>query len=351
MKKCDELLAEMQRSFCINPLNPPTLQEILQEIPDAIRSPLSSRFFHCPSGTKINILNLYREGKIIPMELSSGLAVLLLDLQENDAFLDVCCAPGCKLVLAGLMIGKFGGNGIDAGGSCTGVDISRHRLCTAKSMVTKYKVPNVRLFLGDARKFVVPPHHSVGFNSDGLSFDELYTAPTRPFYSSSIYRKTRGYLALNAEYSKVLVDVECTHDGSIKHICKNGQPSIAQEQIAKLTEMQLEILNHAFSITKPGGTLIYSTCSLMSEQNEDVVNEFMRQHSNECRIVDDYSITDHSATSRSSNNSAADKFADNFALKQFQFTSFGNAFLKFDPYKDKVGGFFIAKIVKNGVNS
>ncbi len=40
------------------------------------------------------------------MELSSGLAVLLLDLQADDTFLDLCCAPGCKLVLAGLLIGR-----------------------------------------------------------------------------------------------------------------------------------------------------------------------------------------------------------------------------------------------------
>ena len=366
-----KLLSEMKRSFCLNPLNTPSLDEIQREIPDANRSCLLSSFYTCSSNTKINSLKLYQEGKIIPMELSSGLAVLLLDLQADDTFLDLCCAPGCKLVLAGLLIGKE--NHLDGKmistkkddsndkvisnkkdhlidkvisgkkGSCTGVDIVRHRLCIAKSMVVKYKVPNVRLFLTDARKFNVPPHHSIGYNNSHQiesylgSFDDLYSSHIRPFYSSSVYRKSRGFLdSQHPKYSKVLVDVECTHDGSIKHICKNGHPllSISTDQIKELTSMQLEILNHAFSITLPGGTLIYSTCSLMKEQNENIVDSFMQTHSHECKVVDGYTVIDND---------------NSFSLAQFQFTSptTGNTYLKIDPKKDKMGGFFIAKIVKS----
>ena len=210
-------------------------------------------------------------------------------------------------------------------------------------MVVKYKVPNVRLFLTDARKFNVPPHHSIGYNNSHQiesylgSFDDLYSSHIRPFYSSSVYRKSRGFLdSQHPKYSKVLVDVECTHDGSIKHICKNGHPllSISTDQIKELTSMQLEILNHAFSITLPGGTLIYSTCSLMKEQNENIVDSFMQTHSHECKVVDGYTVIDND---------------NSFSLAQFQFTSptTGNTYLKIDPKKDKMGGFFIAKIVKN----
>ena len=325
------LLAEMQRSFCVNPLNPPSDEELLQQIPTAERSKFSSLFFHCSNETRFSGLKIYSEGKIIPMELSSGLAVLLLDLQASDTFLDLCCAPGCKLALAGLIIGQKGMNA-DHTGSCTGVDVVEHRISVAKAMICKYKVPNARLFLLDARNFSIPPHHSLGYSGAGAMFSELYSQQkyASPYYSSSVYRKSRGELAQCCQYSKVLVDVECTHDGSVKHVCKNGIPTITTDSLVTLTKMQLEILNHAFSITAPGGILVYSTCSLMKEQNEDVVDEFLQTHGHNCRLVKDYTTS------------------ENVSLHQFEFESEnGNRYLRFEPSKHKIGGFFVAKILKN----
>lgn len=88
---------------------------------------------------------LYRSGKIMAMDLSSGLAVRHLDIVEGDQILDLCCAPGNKMTLAALMT--------KASGSVTGVDISGPRLAIARSIVKKYRAPNVRLFLDDGCTF------------------------------------------------------------------------------------------------------------------------------------------------------------------------------------------------------
>lgn len=96
------------------------------------------------------LLSRYKEGKILSMSGSSGLAIQLLDLKPNDHILDLCCAPGLKLIYASLHLGNEG--------SITGVDISKDRLCITRSLVKKYKANNVRLFIEDGRYFTEAIH-------------------------------------------------------------------------------------------------------------------------------------------------------------------------------------------------
>eukprot|EP00897_Mesotaenium_endlicherianum_P003756 jgi/Mesen1/3408/ME000192S02576 len=68
-------------------------------------------------------------------------------------------------------------------------------------------------------------------------------------------------------YDKVLVDAECTHDGSLKHICKYDEWGWGTD-----------LLSNGFRHLRPGGTLVYSTCSFTLAQNEDVVRWFVGAH-------------------------------------------------------------------------
>lgn len=82
-------------------------------------------------------------------------------------------------------------------------------------------------------------------------------------------------------YDKVLVDTECTHDGSIRHIIKynNGEwntdtfvPRVLDgNRLAALQDLQRALLFNGFRLTKPGGLVIYSTCSFCVSQNENIV--------------------------------------------------------------------------------
>ena len=81
-------------------------------------------------------------------------------------------------------------------------------------------------------------------------------------------------------YDRVLVDAECTHDGSIRHLEKYatcwGWDSLErrlldQERIQTITTLQGKLLRNGFRLLKPGGELVYSTCSLSQQQNE-VIN-------------------------------------------------------------------------------
>lgn len=87
-------------------------------------------------------------------------------------------------------------------------------------------------------------------------------------------------------YDKVLVDAECTHDGSLKHITKYKQWGwetferrfLNEDRIASVTSLQLRLLSNGFRLLNPGGTLVYSTCSFTKDQNEGVVERFLATH-------------------------------------------------------------------------
>jgi len=89
--------------------------------------------------------------------------------------------------------------------------------------------------------------------------------------------------ACTSGYDKVLVDAECTHDGSIKHIQKFefwgwktlDRRVLDAERTDNLLQLQLNLLSNGFRLLKTGGSLVYSTCSLTVAQNENVVQRFL----------------------------------------------------------------------------
>ncbi|KAI9490291.1 S-adenosyl-L-methionine-dependent methyltransferase [Zychaea mexicana] len=194
-------------------------------------------------------IKAYTNHTVFGIDLSSAMAVEALDLTPDDQVLDLCCAPGAKLCM---IANKLGNDGV---GTVTGVDIAKHRLATCRSMVKKYSVGNrVRLFDADGTTFKIPPparvggrlivggcsstskeeddHHattttaaaadSSSNNNDGsepvTKKRRKNTSTTKPFWASKFLRNdTQDSPHL---YDKVIVDAECTHDGSISHILK-----------------------------------------------------------------------------------------------------------------------------------
>ena len=82
----------------------------------------------------------------------------------------------------------------------------------------------------------------------------------------------------------MLVDAECTHDGSIKHLAKFAQWGwdtferrvMQPDRLATLRALQDALLRNGFARLRPGGTLVYATCSFARAQNEEVVEELLR---------------------------------------------------------------------------
>nr|MDQ3805176.1 RsmB/NOP family class I SAM-dependent RNA methyltransferase [Acidobacteriota bacterium] len=80
-------------------------------------------------------------------------------------------------------------------------------------------------------------------------------------------------------FDRVLVDAPCTGTGTLRH-----NPEIrwrvAPADIAELSARQRRILDEAARVVRPGGRLVYSTCSVEREENEEVVADFLRAREN-----------------------------------------------------------------------
>jgi 16S rRNA (cytosine967-C5)-methyltransferase len=82
---------------------------------------------------------------------------------------------------------------------------------------------------------------------------------------------------LRGKIDRVLVDAPCTGLGTLR---RNPDLKVRQteEGLAELNAKQRAILAAAAALVKPGGRLVYGTCSLLREENEDIVKEFLEAH-------------------------------------------------------------------------
>jgi len=79
------------------------------------------------------------------------------------------------------------------------------------------------------------------------------------------------------QFDRVLVDAPCTGAGTWRRHPEQKK-RLTEERLAELTAMQDDVLTKAAALTKPGGRLIYATCSLLREENEDRVEAFLKTH-------------------------------------------------------------------------
>ena len=183
--------------------------------------------YYVNSGAIINSKE-FKEGKIIAQDASSYLAAKNVEAKPNDLVLDICAAPGGKTaVLAEEMENK---------GEIIAIDIHQHKKKLIEENMKKLGIDIVKATVLDARNV----------NKQGRKFN------------------------------KILVDVPCSGYGVIRK-----KPEILytknQENIEELTSLQLEILSSAADILKDGGELIYSTCTIISQENTDNIEKFLKE--------------------------------------------------------------------------
>ncbi|MDA1029429.1 MAG: RsmB/NOP family class I SAM-dependent RNA methyltransferase [Bacteroidetes bacterium] len=185
-----------------------------------------------PSGFKIDealtesILTDFLTGKIVFQEESAMTAVHLMDIRPGQRILDLCAAPGNKTAQISTRLGETG--------MVVANDISKARLGVLHGTIDRLGLTNVATTAYDARHFPIPQ----------VLFDH------------------------------VIADVPCTCEGtSRKHprILSRNNP----DERKRLIRIQTEILLRAIECTRPGGTIVYSTCTYAPEENEGVIQSVL----------------------------------------------------------------------------
>ncbi|CAK9156997.1 unnamed protein product [Ilex paraguariensis] len=288
----------------------PGCEAYVEEIEGEIKCKLEKvgwmpNFYSLPPHIQIANSKAYQEGKIYGIDAASGAAVSALNISAGDHILDLCAAPGAKLCM---MVDV-----LDSLGSVTGVDVARHRLAACRTMLQKYGLGDCcRLFVADGTTFSLVPTRAHSDSQSGASapqekFDvykewksrrpwkeRKRAAKVRENGASQLvsriqdpeliyYGRRSGVIGisrhelyqtvdsnelLHCGYDKVLVDAECTHDGSTRHIQKFEQWGwttlqrrvLCAERTDDLTVLQLRLLTNGFRLLKLGGFLVYSTC-------------------------------------------------------------------------------------------
>jgi 16S rRNA (cytosine967-C5)-methyltransferase len=199
------------------------------EVAQTKLSPLGLRLFErVPLGQ----LDLFKRGDIEVQDEGSQLAALLADARPGMRVVDFCAGAGGKtLAIAAAMQNR---------GHLVACDIAEKRLERATQRLRRAGASIVqRQPLASARDKWVK-RHAAGFD-------------------------------------RVFVDAPCTGTGTWRRN-PDAKWRLAPKDIEELPALQAEILDSAQRLVKPGGRLIYATCSLLVEEDEDQVTKFLEAH-------------------------------------------------------------------------
>lgn len=213
-------------------------------------------------------LAAFQEGLFYIQDPASKLAVMAADPQSGMQVLDTCAAPGGKSFACGIAM--------ENQGSITSCDLHPHK-----------------------KKLI-----AAGAERLGLDLIHPQTANGKEFRPQ-----------WEASFDCVLVDAPCSGLGVIRK-----KPDIRYkdpEELAQLPQIQRDILENVSRYVRPGGTLLYSTCTILERENEQVVQDFLTRH-------------------------------PEFSLTPFQLPDpigcAGEGYLTLWPHRHGTDGFFIAKL-------
>lgn len=179
-------------------------------------------------------LDLLKEGKIYMQSLSSMLPPIIMEPKEHEDILDMAAAPGGKTTEIAALTNN--------NSKITAVEFNKIRAEKLRYNIKKQGCSKVYVLEADSKKL-----------DDFFKFDNI------------------------------LLDAPCSGSGTLDLNNDKTFKYFTEKLIKKSSETQFELLKKALTILKPGKTMIYSTCSILSIENEDVVNKVMKQFN--CEIV------------------------------------------------------------------
>jgi 16S rRNA (cytosine967-C5)-methyltransferase len=202
------------------------LEKLRQEDVEASLHPWLPSCLVLSNTGSLEKLDTFREGLFYVQDAAAKLSVLCAGIREGDLVLDCCAAPGGKTFAAA----------VAGAGNIISCDIHAHKTELIRSGAQRLGFGNITVLKQDASEFC-------------------------PQWENSM--------------DVVIADVPCSGYGIIRK-----KPDIRFKDpasMAELPELQKQIISNQARYVKPGGTLLYSTCTLLKRENEDVVNWFLGQ--------------------------------------------------------------------------
>lgn len=186
---------------------------------------------------KIKELEIYKNGEIYLQSLSSMIPPIVVDPKEGENILDMAAAPGGKTTQMACMS--------DNKSMITACEKNKIRAERLKYNLEKQGTSRVTVMLKDARRL-----------DDFFSFD------------------------------KILLDAPCSGSGTLNLNKDNIERVFSKELVERSVKTQKELIKKAIKVLKVNGELIYSTCSVLKEENEKIVEEILKSGNMEVISID-----------------------------------------------------------------
>ena len=180
-------------------------------------------------------LDIYRDGLVYLQSLSSMLPPLILDPLTGADILDMCSAPGGKTSQIAALTTN--------GAHLTACEMSAPRAEKLAYNLDKLGAQNVNIMRTDARRL-----------------DEFFS------------------------FDQILLDAPCTGTGTYRTGDERAEKRMTPQLLEKVVKSQRALLDRALTVLKPGGTLVYSTCSVLPEENDEQVRAALKRH-RDCKVV------------------------------------------------------------------
>jgi len=195
--------------------------------------PFSDRekFYILPRGLAVHKLPGYTEGWFTVQDPATSVPIDLLRPFPGESVLDACAAPGGKTaMIASRMKGE---------GELVAMDLHDDRLAVLKENMGRLGLDWVEIVQGDARK----------------------------------PKKTLA----DRTFDAILLDVPCLNTGVLRRRI-DARWRVNTNRLKAITEIQYSLLSACAELLKENGRIVYSTCSLEPEENEDLVARWVREH-------------------------------------------------------------------------
>lgn len=178
-------------------------------------------------GSNLGSSHEFLQGYYYLQNVASMLSAIILDPTPNDTVIDMCAAPGSKSTHLAQLMGNVG--------TLILIDKNKNRIPALEVNLRRMGIIN-----------------SIVFNMDAINLSDL-----------------------NVKGDKILLDAPCTGEGLIRQD-PSRKKSKKMKDIEKMVLIQKKLLNAGLNALKPGGTLLYCTCSIAPEENELVVNDILK---------------------------------------------------------------------------
>lgn len=176
--------------------------------------------------SQIRKLNIYENGEIYLQSLSSMLPPIILEPKQKKDILDMAAAPGGKTTQIAALT--------ENNANITACEINKLRAERLKYNLEKQGVSSASVIITDARKL-----------DDFFSFDQI------------------------------LLDAPCSGSGTISLEDEEKNIVFTKEFADKLEKTQTNLLNKAINLLKKGSEMVYSTCSILYEENESIIQKML----------------------------------------------------------------------------